>query len=125
LSNEAAERAERFYAATTLSTTRQHEADDLGRRFDGTGFELAQRHHATDAIWLEAEYNDLQPDSGRPGDFRTRFGPGYVVYNFGGGSRVFGGFKIEGSRNSDGSKRFNGAFAAGLNDTFQSGFPVR
>jgi predicted porin len=111
-------RADRFYAATTLSLSKQHEVDDLGRRFDGTGFELALRYHATGAIWLEAGYNDLQPNSDHPGDFRTRFGLGYVVYNFGGGSRVFGGFKIEGSRNSDGSKRFNGAFAAGLNYTF-------
>jgi hypothetical protein len=53
-----------------------------------------------------------------PGDFRTRFGLGYVVYNFGGGSRVFGGFKVEDSRRSDGSKRVNSAFAAGLNYTF-------
>jgi predicted porin/cell division protein FtsB len=111
-------RADRFYAATTLSMSEQHEVDDLGRRFDGTGFELALRYHATDALWLEAGYNDLWPGSDHPGDFRTRFGLGYVVYNFGGGSRVFGGFKVEDSRRSDGSKRVNSAFAAGLNYTF-------
>ena len=68
--------------------------------------------------WLEAGYNDLRPDSDHPGEFRTRFGVGYVVYNFGAGSRLFGGFKLEDSRNSDGSKRLNSAFATGLNYTF-------
>jgi predicted porin len=111
-------RADRFYAATTLSKTKQHEVDDLGRRFDGTGFELAARYLATGALWLEAGYNDLWPNAGHPGEFRTRFGLGYVVYNFGGGSRVFGGVKIEGSRRSDGSRRPNSAFVAGLNYTF-------
>jgi len=110
--------ADRFYAATTLSISEQHEVDDLGRRFDATGFELALRYHATDALWLEAGYNDLRPDSDHPGDFRIRFGVGYVVYNFGAGSRLFGGFKAEDSRNSDGSTRFNSAFATGLNYTF-------
>jgi predicted porin/cell division protein FtsB len=111
-------RADRFYAATTLSVSEQHEVDDLGRRFDATGFELALRYHATDALWLEAGYNELRPGSDHPGDFRTRFGLGYVVYNFGGGSRVFGGVKFEDSRRSDGSKRVNSAFATGLNYTF-------
>jgi outer membrane protein N len=111
-------RADRFYAATTLAISEQHEVDDLGRRFDATGFELALRYQATDALWLEAGYNDLRPDSGHPGEFRTRFGVGYVVYNFGAGSRLFGGFKLEDSRNSDGSKRLNSAFATGLNYTF-------
>jgi hypothetical protein len=92
--------------------------DDLGRRFDATGFELALRYQATDALWLEAGYNDLRPDSGHPGEFRTRFGVGYVVYNFGAGSRLFGGFRLEDSRASDGSKRLNSAFATGLNYTF-------
>ena len=111
-------RADRFYAAATLSLSEQHEVDDLGRRFDATGFELALRYHATDALWLEAGYNELRPDSNHPGDFRTRFGLGYVVYNFGGGSRLFGGVKIEGSRRSDGSSDPNSAFVAGLNYTF-------
>ena len=111
-------RADRVYAATTLSLSEQHEVDDLGRRFDATGFELALRYHATDAFWLETGYNDLRPGSDHPGDFRTRFGVGYLVYNFGSGSRVFGGFKIEDSRRSDGSKRLNSAFATGLNFTF-------
>ena len=43
-------RADRFYAATTLAISEQHEVDDLGRRFDATGFELALRYHATDAL---------------------------------------------------------------------------
>jgi predicted porin len=111
-------RADRFYAATTLSISEQHEVDDLGRRFDATGFELALRYYANDQLAFEAGYNDLRPDSSHPGDFRLRFGVGYVVYNFGGGSRVFGGFKWEDSRNSDGSKRFSSAFATGLNYTF-------
>jgi len=111
-------RADRFYAATTLAISEQHEVDDLGRRFDGTGFEIALRYYASDQLAFEAGYNDLRPDSDHPGDFRLRFGLGYVVYNFGAGSRLFAGFKWEDSRNSDGSKRFSSAFATGLNYTF-------
>lgn len=111
-------RGDRFYAATTLSISEQHEVDDLRRRFDSKGFELALRYRATDSLWLEAGYNDLRPDSDHPGDFRIRFGVGYVVYNFGAGSRLFAGFKLEDSRNSDGSERSNSAFATGLNYTF-------
>ncbi len=111
-------RADRFYAATTVSISEQHETDDLGRRFDGTGFELALRYHATGSLWLEAGYNELRPGSDHPGDFRVRFGVGYLVYNFGAGSRVFLGFKLDDGRNSDGSKRSGSAFATGLNYTF-------
>ena len=111
-------RDDRFYAAGTLAITQQHEVDDLGRRFDGTGFELALRYLASDRLSLEAGYNDLRPGSDHPGDFRVRFGVGYVVYSFGAGSRAFGGVKVEGSRNSDGSTRAYSAFATGLNYTF-------
>jgi hypothetical protein len=40
------------------------------------------RHLESDRLSLEAGYNDLRPGSDHPGDFRVRFGVGYVVYRF-------------------------------------------
>lgn len=111
-------RNERWYAAGTYSITEQHEVDDLGRRFDGDGFELAVRRQVTDRIWLEAGYNDLRPDSDHPGDYRVQFGVGNVVYRFGNASRVFFGVKVEGSRRSNGRRLAEHAVATGLNYTF-------
>jgi predicted porin len=111
-------RNDRWYAAATYSILTQHEVDDLGRRFDGNGFELAVRRAVSDRIWLEAGYNDLRPHFDHPGDYRVRFGVGNVVYRFGVASRVFLGLKIEGSRRSDGSTLAEHALAGGLNFTF-------
>lgn len=108
----------RWYAAATYSLTEQHEVDDLGRRFDGRGLELALRVPLHGRFWLEGGYNDLQTRRDHPGDFRIRFGVANAVYVFGPASRVFAGLKFEGSRNSDGSDRGHSAFGAGLNFTF-------
>jgi outer membrane protein N len=108
----------RWYAAVTYSLTEKHEIDDLGRRFDGRGLELALRVPLHDRFWVEGGYNDLQTRRDHPGDFRIRFGVANAVYVFGPASRVFAGLKFEGSRNSDGSSRGNSAFGAGLNFTF-------
>jgi predicted porin len=111
-------RNDQWYAAGTYSILKQHEVDDLGRRFDGTGMELAVRRSVTDRIWLEAGYNDLQPDSDHPGDYRVRLGVGNIVYRFGDASRVFFGVKVEGSRRSDRTRLAEHAVVAGLNYTF-------
>jgi predicted porin len=107
-----------WYVAGTYSILTQHEVDDLGRRFDGRGFELAVRRAIGDRIWLEGGFNELDPDADHPGDYRVRLGVGNVVYRFGDASRVFFGVKIEGSRRSDGSRLAEHAIAAGLNYTF-------
>lgn len=111
-------RHQRWYAAVSYALTEQHEIDDLGRRFDGHGFELALRVPINDAVWIEGGYNDLMPRRNHPGDYRMRFGVATAVYNFGPASRIFMGVKFEGSRNSDGSSRGTSAFGAGLNFTF-------
>jgi predicted porin len=111
-------RTNSFYAGSTYSILKQHEVDDLGRRFDGHGFELALRQHFTERAWIEGAINNLQPDSNHPGDFRIRFGAANIVYNFSVASRVFAGFKFEKSRASDGSPLTDSTFAAGLNYTF-------
>jgi hypothetical protein len=111
-------RSDRFYAGSTYSILEQHEVDDLGRRFDGRGFELALRQYVADRIWIEGVFNDLSPDDNHPGGYRIRFGAANVVYNFGVASRLFAGFKVEGSRKSDRSDLTKSTFAAGLNYTF-------
>jgi predicted porin len=111
-------RHDRWYAAGTYSILTQHEVDDLGRRFDGNGFELAVRYYFTDRISLDGGYNDLQPDSNHPGDYRLRFGTSNLIYRFGEGSRVFFSVKVEGSRRSDGTNLADHAIATGLNYTF-------
>jgi hypothetical protein len=111
-------RADQWYAAGTCAVTTQHEVDDLGRRFDGQGLELALRYYVRERVTVAGAYNDLRPDSNHPGDFRVRFGLASVVYNFGAGSRVFAAVRIEGGRRSDGSDGPKSAFATGLNLTF-------
>jgi outer membrane protein N len=109
---------DRWYVAGTYSILKQHEVDDLGRRFDGRGFELAVRCAITSRMWLEGGFNELDPDADHPGDYRVRLGLGNIVYRFGDASRVFFGVKVEGSRRSDGSRLAEHAVATGLNYTF-------
>jgi predicted porin len=111
-------RNEWFYAGGTYSILKQHEVDDLGRRFNGNGLEIALRQHFTARLWIEGAYNDLSPNSEHPGDFRIRFGATNIVYNFNVASRLFAGFKVEGSRRSDRTDFTESTFAAGLNYTF-------
>jgi predicted porin len=111
-------RSDRWYAAVSYSILEQHEVDDLGRRYDGTGFELAVRRELTDRWLVEGGYNNLQPDSNHPGDYRIKFGTGNVIYRFAESSRVFVSFKVEDSRRSDGTKLADHAIATGLNYTF-------
>jgi predicted porin len=111
-------RSNSFYAGAIFSILKQHEVDDLGRRFNGNGFEIALRQHFTERAWIEGAYNDLSPDSDHPGDFRIRFGAANLAYSFSVASRVFFGFKREGSRRSDRTDLTESTFAAGLNYTF-------
>jgi predicted porin len=111
-------RGQHWYAATTYAILKQHEIDDLGRRFDGNGFEVAVRRSFDNGISLDAGYNDLSPDSNHPGQFRVRFGTGNFIYNFSTASRIFFSFRVEGSRRSDGSDLGNHAIGTGFNYTF-------
>jgi predicted porin len=107
-----------WYTAATFSVLTQHEVDDLGRRYDGTGFELALVRDLTEKVWVELGFNNLQPDSDHPGDFRVRFGVTNLVYQFGQASRVFAGVKFDGGRTSDGTARPQAVFAGGLRYNF-------
>jgi len=111
-------RGDQFYVAGIFSILTQHEVDDLGRRFDGNGIELFGRRNLVSRLWLEGGFNDLSPNSDHPGSYRIRFGVANVVYDFSVGSRVYFGFKLEDSKNSDGSALTNSTFAWGLNYTF-------
>ena len=111
-------RGDRFYAAASYSILDQHEIDDLGRRFDGNGFELAFRYNLSERFWIEAGLNDLEPDDDHPGEYRLRYGVGTLVYTIGATSRVYGGIKLEDSRLSDGSKGPASALGVGVNLTF-------
>lgn len=111
-------RTQRWYAATTYAITKQHEIDDLGRRFDGSGYELAVRRSFDNGISLDVGYNDLRPDSDHPGDYRVRFGTTNFIYNFSTASRIFFAFRVEGSRRTDGSDLSHHAIGTGFNFTF-------
>jgi predicted porin len=111
-------RSDWSYAGATYAILKQHEVDDLGRRFDGIGIEVALRQHFTPRLWIEGAYNDLRPDGDHPGDFRVQFGAANIVYNFNVASRLFGGFKLENSLRSDRTDLTESTFAAGLNYTF-------
>jgi predicted porin len=107
-----------FYAGGTFAILKQHEVDDLGRRFDGNGFEIVLRQHFTERAWIEGAYSNLRPNADHPGDFRVRFGATNIVYNFSVASRAFLGFKLENSLRSDRTDLTESTCAAGLNYTF-------
>jgi len=107
-----------WYGGLTFSILNQHEVDDLGRRFDAKGLEVALIRDVTQRLWLEFGYNMLQPDSDHPGDFRVRFGVANVVYQFGTASRVFAGVKFDAGRTSDGTPRPRAVFGGGLRYDF-------
>ena len=107
-----------WYGAVAFALSENHEVDDRGRRFDGKGLELALVRDFNDRWWIEFGFNNLQPDSDHPGDYRVRFGVSNVVYRFGEASRFFAGVKIEDSRTSDGAKRPKSVFAGGLRYNF-------
>ena len=111
-------RGDRFYVGGIYSILKQHEVDDLGRRFDGNGFELAGRRNLAARFWVEAAYNDLSPNSDHLGDFRLRFGAANIVYDWALASRLFFGFRLDDSRNSDRTSSTRSTFALGLNYTF-------
>jgi len=111
-------RGEQFYVGGVFSILTQHEVDDLGRRFDGNGFEFVARRNLLPRLWLVGGLNDLSPNADHPGDFRIRFGAVNLVYDFGVGSRLFVGFKLEDSKNADGTPLTHSTFAGGLNYTF-------
>ncbi len=107
-----------WYGGVTFSILTQHEVDDLGRRFDGKGLEVALVRDVTDRVWVEFGFNNLQPDSDHPGDFRVRFGVSNLVYQFGDASRVFAGVKYDAGRTSSGTPRPRAVFAGGLRYNF-------
>jgi predicted porin len=107
-----------WYGGVLVSILKQHEVDDLGRRYDGKGVEAAFVRDVTDRTWVEVIFNNLQPDADHPGDFRLRFLATTVVHQFGVASRVFAGVKFDGGRTSDGSSRPAAVFAGGLRYNF-------
>jgi predicted porin len=111
-------RGDGFYIGGIFSILKQHEVDDLGRRFDGNGFEVAGRRNLLPRFWLEGAFNYLRPDSDHPGDFRVRFGAANIVYDWAIASRLFFGFRLDDSLNSDGTSSTRSTFALGLNYTF-------
>jgi len=111
-------RGEQFYVGGIFSILTQHEVDDLGRRFNGNGFEVAGRRNLLPRFWLEGAFNYLRPNSDHPGDFRVRFGAANIVYDWALASRLFFGFRLADSRNSDGTSSTRNTFALGLNYTF-------
>lgn len=111
-------RTQRWYAASIYSILTQHEIDDLGRRFDGRGVEVALRRSFANGVSIDAGYNDLSPDSNHPGEYRVRFGTTNFIYNFSTASRIFFSFRLEGSRRVDGSDLSYHAVGTGFNYTF-------
>jgi outer membrane protein N len=107
-----------WYGAVTYSILKQHEVDDLGRRYDGKGFELALVSDFIGRTRVELIFNNLQPESNHPGDFRLRFLATNIVYQFDRASRVFAGVKFDGGRASDGTSRPAAVFAGGLRYNF-------
>lgn len=92
--------------------------DDLGRWFDGKGIELALRYELGERFSIEAGYNDLSPYDAHPGNFRIRYGLGYLVRTFHEVSKIFAGVRVEDSRNSDNTRSSKTSLAGGIYYTF-------
>ena len=95
---------EHYYAAVTVSRFRQHETDDLGRYYDGYGVELYGDHDLTRRIRLRGNMSYLQPSSGHPGSFRVLTFSAGISYDLLESLRLFAIFRLDRSRNSDGSR---------------------
>jgi len=62
-------KADRLYAAGTLSIFRNHETDDQGRYFSGFGVELYTDYEWTKRLKLRGALSFVKPESAHPGDY--------------------------------------------------------
>jgi predicted porin len=99
---------DRLYVATTYSRFNQHEFDDLGRFFDGDGaMFIVYFYLIPDRLAIAAEWDDVNPDSSHPGQYRIRFttiGASYALRKY---WEFFLLYRFEDGRLSDGSSRGN------------------
>jgi predicted porin len=101
---------ERWYAGLTLSRLKNHMTTDKGNYFDATGAELYSQYQLRDRLWLIGGFNALKPDADEPlaGDYRVLYGVFGVRLAFDGFQRmIYANFKLDDSRNTDGSRGAN------------------
>ena len=107
----------RFYAGVTWADLDNHERDDAGIWFSGRGLEIFTRDYLTDRTAIEAVFNDLDPDDSYAGSYRLRYGAATWSYRYAKGSVIYAGYKVERSRDADGSGHRD-VFGLGINYSF-------
>ena len=101
---------DRWYAGLTLSRLKNHMTTDEGKYFDAMGAEFYGQFQLRDRLWLIGGFNGLRPDSDEPlaRDYRVLYGVFGVRFTFDGFQRmIYANYKLDDSRNADGSRGAN------------------
>lgn len=104
----------RWYAAAVYSRFFNHDKDDRGTWYSGSGAELFVDCQLAPQWHAYAGFNAKEPDSSYDGRYRLRYLDFGFRYNFYRTSFIFLEFKPEESRNADGSRGRKTAVGAGL-----------
>lgn len=108
----------RLYAALTQSSFLDHEIDDLGRYYSGTGWELYADYDVGRNVLLRVDLALLTPDSRHPGDFRFRTMTVGASWKFREKFLLYPLIQFDRSTASDGSPLQDDQLIVGLNYTF-------
>jgi predicted porin len=101
-----------WLVAANYARTEQHEVDDLGRWFDGEGFELYAQVDADGRRWYGG-VNYLEPEAAHPGSYRLLYGSGGVAWPRG-KVRPYVELRLDAGRRSDGRPNGDDAVAFGI-----------
>jgi predicted porin len=95
-----------WYVAADYSDTRQNQKDDQGVWFDAHGFELAVIYAISERWGLQWGYNYLKPRAPYTGLYQTNYGLFTVAFTPHKNITFSGEFRLDDSKNADGSRRF-------------------
>lgn len=98
--------------AANYAVTTQHEVDDLGRWFDGEGFELYAQLDAEGRRWYGG-VNYLEPEAAHPGSYRLLYGLVGIAWPRG-KVRPYVELKLDAGQRSDGRASGDDAVAFGI-----------
>jgi hypothetical protein len=111
---------DRFYVAAVGTRFINHERDNLGAYYSGTGLEVHTTFYITrNKQWaLQANYDLMVPDSEASKNYILSYWAGEVVYHFAKESVIFLSFKIDESKSVDNIRTDANIFVLGINYSF-------
>lgn len=106
---------DRITAIFTTSWFENHEKDNLGNYFSGYGLELYSEYRLATRWIFYGGFNYLEPDEGSPaGEYRISYLDFGSAFKFGRDSKVFIEFKLDNSKNHDGTDLKHSAVSFGM-----------